>query len=140
MIVLIMLSGWFDRSDKFCHGADRVFSWLALLTQSAVGSDNFSSKTQTLSCGTSNRLGGTIEFLGTRTSFPSNAEIYGEGEPADYFYKVLSGTVRTYKVLVDGRRQIGGFYLPGEMLGVEVGAEHTFSAEAVTALLLSNRT
>ena len=66
--------------------------------------------------------------------------LYGEGEPADYFYKVLSGTVRTYKVLVDGRRQIGGFYLPGETLGVEAGAEHTFSAEAVTALLLSNRT
>jgi CRP-like cAMP-binding protein len=25
------------------------------------------------------------------------AEIYGENEPADYLYKVISGTVRTYK-------------------------------------------
>jgi CRP/FNR family transcriptional regulator, nitrogen fixation regulation protein len=72
-------------------------------------------------------------------SFPSKAEIYGEGEPIDYFYKVLSGTVRTCKVRIDGRRQIGGFYLPGDTLGV--GAEHSFSAEAVTdcQVLLINR-
>ena len=61
-----------------------------------------------------------------------NAEIYGEGEPADYLYKVISGTVRTYKVLSDGRRQIGAFYLPGDMFGLEMGDEHTFSAEAIT--------
>jgi CRP-like cAMP-binding protein len=74
-------------------------------------------------------------------SFPSDMEIYGEGEPVDYFYKVQSGTVRTCKVRTDGRRQIGGFYLPGDMLGVEVGAEHSFSGEAVTdcQVLLINR-
>src|SRR4051812_14959450 len=31
----------------------------------------------------------------------------------------------------DGRRQIGGFYLPGDIFGMETGEEHTFSAEAV---------
>jgi CRP-like cAMP-binding protein len=65
-------------------------------------------------------------------SFSRNAEIYGEGEPADYLYKVLSGTVRTYKVLTDGRRQVGGFYLPGDVFGLEFGDEHTTSAEAIT--------
>jgi len=65
-------------------------------------------------------------------SFCRNAEIYGEGEPADYLYKVISGTVRTYKVLSDGRRQIGAFYLPGDVFGLESGDEHTFSAEAIT--------
>jgi CRP/FNR family transcriptional regulator, nitrogen fixation regulation protein len=64
-------------------------------------------------------------------SFARNAEIYGEGEPADYIYKVVSGTVRTYKVLTDGRRQVGGFYLAGDIFGFEVGDEHTFSAEAI---------
>ena len=64
--------------------------------------------------------------------FARNSEIYGENEPADYLYKVVSGTVRTYKVLVDGRRQIGGFHLPGDMFGFESGDEHTFSAEAIT--------
>jgi CRP-like cAMP-binding protein len=64
--------------------------------------------------------------------FARNAEIYGEGEQADYLYKVVKGTVRTYKVLNDGRRQIGAFYLPGDMFGLESGAEHSFSAEAIT--------
>ena len=50
---------------------------------------------------------GTIELMGACMSFAANAEIYGENEPAEYLYKVVSGTVRTYKVLVDGRRQIG---------------------------------
>ena len=40
--------------------------------------------------------------------------------------------MRNYKVLFDGRRQIGGFHLPGDMFGFESGDEHTFSAEAIT--------
>ena len=70
--------------------------------------------------------------MGALMPFARNSEIYGENEPADYLYKVVSGTVRTYKVLVDGRRQIGGFHLPGDMFGFESGDEHTFSAEAIT--------
>ena len=69
--------------------------------------------------------------MGAPMSFARNAEIYGENEPADYLYKVVSGTVRTYKVLTDGRRQIGAFYLPGDIFGLEIGDEHTFSAEAI---------
>jgi CRP/FNR family nitrogen fixation transcriptional regulator len=64
--------------------------------------------------------------------FARNSEIYGENEPAEYLYKVISGTVRTYKVLVDGRRQIGAFHAPGDVFGFESGEEHTFSAEAIT--------
>ena len=75
---------------------------------------------------------GTIELMGACMSFAANAEIYGENEPADYLYKVVSGTVRTYKVLVDGRRQIGAFHLPGDIFGLETADEHTFSAEAIT--------
>ncbi len=73
-----------------------------------------------------------IELMGTLMPFARNTEIYGENEPADYLYKVISGTVRTYKVLVDGRRQIGAFHLPGDVFGLETGSEHTFSAEAIT--------
>jgi CRP/FNR family nitrogen fixation transcriptional regulator len=75
---------------------------------------------------------GTIELMGACMSFAGNAEIFGENEPADYLYKVVSGTVRAYKVLVDGRRQIGAFHLPGDIFGFETGEVHTFSAEAIT--------
>jgi CRP-like cAMP-binding protein len=77
-------------------------------------------------------LDGNIELMGAPMSFGRNAEIYGEGEPADYLYKVVSGTVRTYKVLADGRRQIGAFYMAGDVFGLEMGDEHTFSAEAIS--------
>ncbi|MGB8306100.1 MAG: helix-turn-helix domain-containing protein, partial [Pseudolabrys sp.] len=60
------------------------------------------------------------------------AEIYGENEPAEYLYKLVSGSVRTSKILNDGRRQIGAFYLPGDTFGLEVGSEHALAAEAIT--------
>ena len=58
----------------------------------------------------SNTFHSSIELMGAAMPFGRNAEIYGENEPAEYVYKVLSGTVRTYKVLSDGRPQIGSFY------------------------------
>jgi len=58
-------------------------------------------------------------------------ELFAEGEEAEYFYKVLSGTIRTYKLLSDGRRQIDAFHLDGDIFGLEAGSEHRFSAEAV---------
>src|SRR5262249_42694621 len=75
---------------------------------------------------------GTIELMGAGLPLVAKVEISGENEPADYLYKVVSGTVRTYKVLVDGRRQIGAFHLAGDIFGFETGHEHTFSAEAIT--------
>jgi len=83
------------------------------------------------------------DLMGASMSFRRNAEIYGEGEPVDYLYKIVTGTARTYKVLSDGRRQIGGFYLPGDILGLETGEEHSFSAEAISgckALLIKRNT
>jgi CRP/FNR family transcriptional regulator, nitrogen fixation regulation protein len=76
-------------------------------------------------------LFGSPELTSIPTAYDRNAEIYGEGEPADYVYKVISGAVRTYKVLSDGRRQINAFYLPGDIFGLELGDEYTWSAEAI---------
>jgi CRP/FNR family transcriptional regulator, nitrogen fixation regulation protein len=72
-----------------------------------------------------------MDIMGAPMSFSRNTEIYGENEPADYLYKVVSGCVRTYKIFDDGRRQIGGFYFPGDMFGLEHGDSHQFSAEAI---------
>jgi CRP-like cAMP-binding protein len=74
---------------------------------------------------------GAMEAMGSQMRFGPNEEIFGEGEPAEYVYKVVKGAVRTYKILCDGRRQIGGFYLPGDIFGLEIGKEHQFSAEAI---------
>jgi len=76
-------------------------------------------------------LNQSMQLMGATMSFPRNTEIFGENEPADYLYKVVSGSVRTYKILSDGRRQVGGFYLPGDIFGLEFADEHTLSAEAI---------
>jgi len=64
--------------------------------------------------------------------YARNTEIYGDGEEAEFIYQVVTGAVRTYKILNDGRRQIVGFYLPGDVFGLEFGEEHESSAEAVS--------
>jgi CRP/FNR family nitrogen fixation transcriptional regulator len=58
-------------------------------------------------------------------------EIYGEEEPAEFVYQVFTGAVRSYKLLTDGRRQIGAFHLPGDLFGFENGDRHRFTAEAI---------
>jgi CRP-like cAMP-binding protein len=77
-------------------------------------------------------FGETMQAMGALMSYPRGAEIYGEDEATDYLYQVVRGTVRTYKVFSDGRRQIGGFYLPGDVFGLQFGDEHALSAEAMT--------
>ena len=79
----------------------------------------------------SDALDQAMRMMGGLIAYPRNSEIFGENEPADYLYKVVSGSVRTYKILGDGRRQIGGFYLPGDVFGLEFTDEHTLSAEAI---------
>lgn len=64
--------------------------------------------------------------------FTADSEIYAEGDDANCFYKIVSGVVRTCKVLSDGRRQIDAFHVAGDVFGFETGAEHRLSAEAVS--------
>jgi CRP/FNR family nitrogen fixation transcriptional regulator len=74
---------------------------------------------------------GPLGLMGAPMRFARNIEIYGEDEPAEYLYQAISGAVRTYRTLDDGRRQIGAFYLPGDIFGVEAGDMHVSSAEAI---------
>ena len=59
------------------------------------------------------------------------AEIFGEAEPAEYIYQVIDGSVRSYKLLSDGRRQINAFHMVGDIFGLEHGGAHRFTAEAI---------
>jgi CRP/FNR family nitrogen fixation transcriptional regulator len=69
--------------------------------------------------------------LGATRVLGKDEEVFAEGDRAAYFYKVVSGAVRTSKLLSDGRRQIDAFHLPGDCFGIESGEEHRFSAEAL---------
>ncbi len=74
---------------------------------------------------------GHAGLIATEFSYKKDEEIYGEDEPAEYVYQVISGAVRSYKLLSDGRRQIGAFHLPGDVFGLESGTAHRLAAEAI---------
>lgn len=73
----------------------------------------------------------SLECIGARLSFSRNDEIYAEGDSADCWYKVVSGTVRVCKLLANGRRHIGEFCFSGDCFGIGRDGERLFSAEAV---------
>jgi len=70
-------------------------------------------------------------LVATEFSYKKDEEIYGEEEQADYVYQVVRGAVRSYKLLSDGRRQVGAFHLAGDVFGIESGTVHRLSAEAI---------
>ncbi|MBV8923231.1 helix-turn-helix domain-containing protein [Bradyrhizobium sp.] len=88
-------------------------------------------------------LGGLTraEVILSEFKYNRGAEIFGEAEPAEYVYQVIDGAVRSYKLLSDGRRQIGAFHLVGDIFGLENGPVHRFTAEAIidTTVRLAKR-
>src|SRR6185437_10713728 len=71
------------------------------------------------------------EIVLSEFKYRRGAEIFGEAEPAEYVYQVIDGAARSYKLLSDGRRQIGAFHLIGDIFGLENGGVHRFTAEAI---------
>jgi CRP/FNR family transcriptional regulator, nitrogen fixation regulation protein len=81
-------------------------------------------------------------IIASEFNYRKGKEIFGEKEPAEYVYQVTAGAVRSYKLLSDGRRQIGAFHLVGDVFGLENGSFHRFTAEAIvdTSVRLIKRT
>jgi CRP/FNR family nitrogen fixation transcriptional regulator len=73
---------------------------------------------------------------GMTISLPRERELHAQGDRAAFCYRVVSGCVRTVKLMEDGRRQIGGFLLAGDCLGFDALDTHDFAAQAVTDVVL----
>lgn len=56
-----------------------------------------------------------------------------EGDPANNVFSIIEGTVKLYKLLPDGRRQVTGFLIPGDFIGCVFGISYAFSAETVSS-------
>jgi CRP/FNR family transcriptional regulator, anaerobic regulatory protein len=72
-----------------------------------------------------------FEHLGRRVHFISRETVFAQEELRTSFYNLREGVMRLYKLLPDGRRQIVGFAMPGDFLGMATSARHGFSADAV---------
>jgi CRP/FNR family transcriptional regulator, anaerobic regulatory protein len=58
--------------------------------------------------------------------------LFAEGDEADSIYEVVRGTVRLYKLLLDGRRLIIAFLSAGHLLGLALDGIWVYTAEAIT--------
>jgi CRP/FNR family transcriptional regulator len=72
-----------------------------------------------------------LEHLGRHMHFASCETVFAQEEMTTSFYTLLNGVMRLYKLLPDGRRQIVGFALPGDFLGMTTSPRHSFSADAI---------
>jgi CRP/FNR family transcriptional regulator len=75
---------------------------------------------------------GGFSNLARRINFPAKSTIFTESEPSIAVYMLTCGTATLYKMLADGRRQIVGFALPGELLGSPFFEQYTFSVDAIS--------
>jgi CRP/FNR family transcriptional regulator len=72
----------------------------------------------------------------TQTLIAPKCGVFAQGDPADYVYTVTSGCIRLSKDLADGRRQIVGFALPGDFLGLSLARDYEFSADSLESATL----
>lgn len=78
----------------------------------------------------------SVQALAGSIELEAGRALFEQGDPLPHVYNVVSGTLRLFRLLADGRRQITGFARPGDFLGLNVGEETPFSAEAVTEVRL----
>ncbi|ACL55464.1 helix-turn-helix domain-containing protein [Methylobacterium nodulans] len=73
-----------------------------------------------------------LETLGQHLSLDKRQVLYGQEEPAEAVFNVIDGSLRLTRLLSDGRRQVMGFALPGDFLGLAREDRFSVSAEALT--------
>jgi CRP/FNR family nitrogen fixation transcriptional regulator len=76
-----------------------------------------------------------------RHHFAKDQQVFGHGDPASDVYSVVSGAVRTYKLLHDGRCQILAFHLPNDLFGLDFSSARNVTADALaeTEVVVASR-
>lgn len=79
----------------------------------------------------------TVEILSAVGStaisdYSANEQILAQSEPADSVFVLIEGVVRVSSILPDGRRQVFGFALPGDLIGTWVFRENSYRADTLT--------
>ncbi|MDO9608004.1 MAG: helix-turn-helix domain-containing protein [Brevundimonas sp.] len=72
-----------------------------------------------------------LDSIAERVSLKAGESLIREGDPAVHLFNITSGSVRIYKLLPDGRRQITGFLFAGDFVGLATGQDYAFSGEAI---------
>jgi CRP/FNR family transcriptional regulator len=62
--------------------------------------------------------------------------LFHQGDETENVYVVTSGTLRQYQMLADGRRQVIGFAIPGDLVGFPLTDVNDYSADALDSVYL----
>ncbi|MGD8419430.1 MAG: cyclic nucleotide-binding domain-containing protein [Gammaproteobacteria bacterium] len=79
-----------------------------------------------------NNLGISDHLKQARRINRKGEHIFREGEKADAFFVVRSGSVKSYLLTEDGEEQVLGFYLPGDVFGLDNTDSEERMSSAVT--------
>jgi CRP/FNR family transcriptional regulator len=60
--------------------------------------------------------------------------LFAAGEAASSVHNLTAGVARLYKLLPDGRRQVIGFAVPGDFLGIAPSDRYSYSVDAVDSV------
>jgi CRP/FNR family transcriptional regulator len=69
-----------------------------------------------------------------QTSIAPDTTIFREGDQASYLFTITAGSVKLYKLLADGRRQITAFLFPGDFFGFPANDAYSYSAETLSTV------
>lgn len=77
-----------------------------------------------------------LEQFGTTVRVEREHEIFAQDDPAENCWRVVSGCVRTVKLMEDGRRAVGEFLVAGDYFGFDDIGTYDLSAEAISDVTL----
>ena len=63
--------------------------------------------------------------------YPKGKEVISFNEEANKIYNIVNGSIRQYKILPDGRRQIVGFLFSGDFLGIPYEEKFSYYADTI---------
>ena len=86
----------------------------------------------TFCAGLDNTEIGKLAAIVTRVNLQAQQMLFHEGDEADSVFNITAGSIKIYKLLPNGRRQITGFLMPGDFLGLAAKSVYSYSAEAIT--------
>ncbi len=72
-----------------------------------------------------------LEALARPVCYTQRQQMFAQDEPAEHVFNITSGSARLYRLLPDGRRQVVGFAIPGDFLGLSMSERTVFGAEAL---------
>jgi CRP/FNR family nitrogen fixation transcriptional regulator len=77
-----------------------------------------------------------LDGLGAVITLRRDEALFRMGDSAEFYFKVLKGAVRGCRVLADGRRHIGDFFMVGDFIGLDAAEHYAFAGEAITETTL----